>query len=227
MNDCKGLLFDLDGVLVDTAKYHYLAWKALADELGVPFAQRDNERLKGVSRMASFEILLELGGLSMTQAQKEANCAKKNALYVAYIEKLTQRELLPGARDFLAGARADGYKTALGSASKNSPLILERLGITQLFDAVVDGNSVSRAKPDPEVFLQGARALGLAPAQCVVFEDAVAGIAAAHNGGMRAVGVGSPAILCEADLVVPGFAGLSARGLLARLSRREALCRSV
>ena len=217
MERYQGLLFDLDGVIVDTAKYHFLAWKALADELGIPFTEKDNERLKGVSRMASFEIILELGGRTMTEAEKLENCTKKNELYVSYIKQLTKDEILPGVEAFLTGARAAGYKIALGSASKNSPLILERLGITSLFDAVVDGTKVSQAKPDPEVFLVGARELGLEPARCVVFEDAAAGIEAAHNGGMKAVGIGDPAILGQAELVVPGFAGVTADQLLARL----------
>lgn len=217
MDRYRGLLFDLDGVIVDTAKYHFLAWKALADELGIPFTEKDNERLKGVSRMASFEIILELGGRAMTEAEKQAHCDKKNALYVSYIQRLTREEILPGVEAFLTGARAAGYKIALGSASKNSPLILERLGITGLFDAVVDGTRVSKAKPDPEVFLAGARELGLEPARCVVFEDAAAGVEAAHNGGMKAVGIGDPAVLGQAELVIPGFAGVTADGLLARL----------
>lgn len=217
MSQYKGLLFDLDGVIVDTAKYHFLAWKALAEELGIPFTRQDNERLKGVSRMASFEIILELGHRTMTPEEKQANCDKKNALYVSYIRQLTKEEILPGVEAFLTGARAAGYKIALGSASKNSPLILDRLGIAGLFDAVVDGTKVSQAKPDPEVFLVGAAELGLEPARCVVFEDAAAGVQAAHNGGMKAVGIGDPAILAQADLVVPGFAGVTPDELLARL----------
>ena len=143
MMDYQGLLFDLDGVIVDTAKYHYLAWKALSDELGIPFTRQDNERLKGVSRMASFDIILELDRRTMDEAEKEANCQKKNDLYVSYIKRLTEDDLLPGVRAFLADARAKGYKIALGSASKNSPLILDRLGIAGLFDALVDGTKVS------------------------------------------------------------------------------------
>ena len=212
-----GFLFDLDGVLVDTAKYHYLAWTRLADELGIPFDEKDNERLKGVSRMASLEIILELGGRRMSRDEKEACCARKNGWYVEYISRLTKDELLPGAEDFLRQARAAGIGIALGSASKNSPLILDRLGIAGLFDAVVDGTRVHRAKPDPEVFLTGAADLGLDPARCVVFEDAAAGIEAARRGGMRAVGIGDAQILAAADLILPGFAGVSVPGLMRRL----------
>lgn len=220
MDDIRGFLFDLDGVLVDTAKYHFLAWKTLADRLGIRFTERDNERLKGVSRMASFEIILEIGGVTMTQEEKEACCAEKNALYVDYIKKLRQDELFPGVREFFAAAKADGLRIALGSASKNSMLILQRLGIAPLFDAIIDGTKVSKAKPDPEVFLVGAEALGLKPCECVVFEDAAAGIRAAHNGGMLAVGIGTAENLPEADILLPGLDGITPSEVVSRL--REA-----
>lgn len=204
----KGLLFDLDGVIVDTAKYHYLAWKQLAAELGIQFDEKDNERLKGVSRMASFEIILSLDNRTMPQEEKEACCKKKNDIYVAYINKLQQEEILPGVREFIEDARKKGYKIALGSASKNAPLILERLSITDLFDKIIDGTKVEKAKPDPEVFLKGAQELEIQPEDCIVFEDSVAGIEAAHNGGMKAVGIGKKDMLAEADLVIPGFANI-------------------
>ncbi len=213
----KGLLFDLDGVLVDTAKYHYLAWKELADRLGIVFTKEDNERLKGVSRMASFEIILEIGGRTMSQTEKEACCAEKNARYVEYITHLREDELFPGVREFLEDARRKGYQTALGSASKNSMTILNGLHITDLFDAIIDGNRVSRAKPDPEVFTEGAKALGLSAEECIVFEDAVAGIEAAHRGGMAAVGIGTREALPEADIVTSGLDGLTVDDITARL----------
>lgn len=212
-----GFLFDLDGVIVDTAKYHFLAWKRLADELDIPFTEQDNERLKGVSRMASLEIILEIGNRTMTEDEKQALCQRKNDWYVEYIKKLEKSELLPGVENFLKQAHAAGIKIALGSASKNSPLILDRLGITELFDAVVDGTRVSRAKPDPEVFVTGAEDLGIDPEYCVVFEDAVAGVQAAHNAGMKAVGIGSPKILGQAELVIPGFANVTVNDLLQKL----------
>lgn len=214
----KGLLFDLDGVLVDTAKYHYLSWKKLADRLGIAFSEQDNERLKGVSRMASFEIILELGGRTMSEAEKEACCAEKNEIYVSYISRLRQDELFSGVRAFLTDARQKGYKIALGSASKNSMMILQRLQIVDLFDAIVDGTKVSRAKPDPEVFIAGARELGLAPDQCIVFEDAVAGVEAAHRGGMAAVGIGTREALPKADIVTGGLDGLTVDDIVARLT---------
>jgi beta-phosphoglucomutase len=205
LEDMQGGLFDLDGVIVDTAKYHYLAWKRLAAELGFDFTEEDNERLKGVSRMESLRILLEIGGVDATDEQKAEMAARKNEWYVEYITKMDASEILPGAREYLAQVRARGVKTALGSASKNAPIILKNLGITNLFDAIVDGNKVSKAKPDPEVFLLGARELGLEPAQCVVFEDAAAGIEAGRRGGMYTVGIGKRSDLPDADIVVTGL----------------------
>ena len=213
-----GFLFDLDGVIVDTAKYHYLAWKDLAEALGVPFTEKENELLKGVSRMRSLEIILSLGGLTMPQAEKEARCARKNEAYVAYIDKLQPDEVLPGAREFLVASRAAGIGVALGSASKNAPRILDKLELTDLFDAIIDGTVVSAAKPDPEVFLKGAKALDLPAGQCVVFEDSVAGIQAAHAGGMKAVGVGKKEDLPEADAWISGFDGLTPADILAMLA---------
>ncbi|MGB8983613.1 MAG: beta-phosphoglucomutase, partial [Anaerolineales bacterium] len=187
------------------AKYHYLAWKRLAKEHGFDFTELDNERLKGVSRMQSLEILLEIGGLTVDEAARAEMAAQKNGWYIDYIRNMDASELLPGATEYLQRVRARGIKTALGSASKNAPLILDRLGIAALFDVIVDGNKVSKVKPDPEVFLRGAAELGIPPASCVVFEDAEAGIEAARRAGMGTVGIGSPEILRKADIVVPGL----------------------
>lgn len=205
----KALLFDLDGVLVDTAKYHYIAWKELADELGIPFTAQDNEQFKGVSRVRCMEILLELGKRTMSDDEKRYYRDKKNDIYVGYIRNMGEGEVLPGVKDFLHDARARGYLIALGSASKNSALILKRVHLTEYFDAIVDGTQVSKAKPDPEVFLQGAAALCVAPRECIVFEDAEAGIQAAHAGGMQAVGIGSSQTLPDADFHLRGFAGVT------------------
>ncbi|MGB8451009.1 MAG: beta-phosphoglucomutase [Anaerocolumna sp.] len=222
MNKFKGLLFDLDGVIVDTAKYHYLAWKSLTRDLGIDFTQEDNERLKGVSRLASLEIILEIGKLKMSQEEKERNCTKKNNLYVTYIEKLTKDDILPGVRALLEDSRNKGYKIALGSASKNSSLILNCLELTELFDVIIDGNKVSKAKPDPEVFVRGAERLGLDVgldvSDCIVFEDAIAGIRAAHNGGMKAVGLGNKEILIEADIVIEGFKDTRIEDIITQLN---------
>ncbi|MGX7198568.1 beta-phosphoglucomutase [Enterococcus nangangensis] len=206
MKKYHGALFDLDGVLVDTAKYHFLAWQELAQRLEIPFTLADNERLKGVSRMASLEILLSLGRQTYSVAEKTALAEEKNQRYVALIEKMTPAEVLPGARQLLKDLHAHGVKIALGSASKNAPLILAKTELAPLFDEIVDGNLVHHAKPDPEVFLVGAEKLSLTPADCVVFEDAAAGIAAAKAGKMFAVGVGNPEILKAADHIVPDLA---------------------
>lgn len=195
----KGAIFDLDGVLVDTAKYHYLAWKELAEELGFEFKESDNERLKGVSRMRSLEILLEVGGIEATENEKLRMAQEKNERYVKMLEKLDKGELLEGAEEYLIKLKNDGVKISLGSASKNAPMILEKLGISGYFDAIVDGNSVSAAKPDPEVFLKGAEVLGLSPSECIVFEDSQAGIEAARNAGCGVVAVDVNGVLKDAD----------------------------
>lgn len=217
MKKIEACIFDLDGVIVDTAKYHYIAWKALAEELGFDFTEQDNERLKGVSRMRSLEILLEIGKRQFSDAEKQAMAEKKNALYVSYIEKMTPGEILPGVQQFLQQIRSKGIRVALGSASKNSPMILRQIGLSDMFDVVVDGNSITEAKPNPEVFLQGAQRLGVLPQQCVVFEDAIAGLEAARNARMYCVGVGDEKTLQMADLVIPGFQDFSYEKLLEAL----------
>lgn len=205
IREMRAAIFDLDGVIVDTAKYHYLAWKRLAKEYGFDFTETDNERLKGVSRVRSLEILLEIGGLSLDEAEKDKMAAQKNEWYIDFIRHMSASEILPGAAEYLQNLRAKGIKTALGSASKNTPLILERLGISELFDSVVDGNKVSKAKPDPEVFLRAAAELNVPATSCVVFEDAEAGIKAALRANMGAVGIGKPVLLSEADMVIGGL----------------------
>lgn len=204
----KGLLFDLDGVIVDTAKYHYVAWKELANELGIEFTLEDNERLKGVSRIQSFKIILEIGAREMPIEEQEIYCTKKNEIYLSYISKLTKEDILPGVKEFLTDAKLKGYKIALGSASKNSRVILEKIGIIDMFDVIIDGTKVAKAKPDPEVFTKGAEALGLSYRDCIVFEDAVAGIEAAHAAGMKAVGIGSKELLPEGDIHTSTFEGI-------------------
>lgn len=195
----KGAIFDLDGVLVDTAKYHYLAWKELAAELGFDFKESDNERLKGVSRMRSLEILLEVGGITATEEEKVKMAESKNTRYVAMLQNLNKSELLHGAEAYLRKLKSEGVLISLGSASKNAPLILDKLGITDLFDAIVDGNSVSKAKPDPEVFLKGAEMLHLDPADCCVFEDSQAGIEAARAAGCGVIAIDTTGVLTGAD----------------------------
>lgn len=209
MNKIRACIFDLDGVIVDTAVYHYKAWKRLANELGFDFTEQDNEKLKGVSRVASLNLILQWGGLSKTDAEKEELATRKNNWYVEMINKMTPDEVLPGAKDFVESCKQAGIKTALGSASKNSETILEKVGIAHLFDVVIDGNKVSKPKPDPEVFLKGAGELNIDPENCVVFEDAIAGVEAAINGGMKVVGIGSPDVLGKANLVINGLNEMS------------------
>ncbi|HJP64572.1 MAG TPA: beta-phosphoglucomutase, partial [Mucilaginibacter sp.] len=205
MNTIEACIFDLDGVIVDTAVYHYKAWKRLANELGFDFTEEDNEKLKGVSRMASLNLILGWGGVIKTNAEKEELATRKNDWYVDMINKMTPDEVLPGAKEFVELCKGAGIKTALGSASKNSMTILEKVHIAHLFDAVIDGNKVSKPKPDPEVFLKGAEELNAEPKNCVVFEDAIAGVEAAINGGMKVVGIGSPDVLSKANLVISGL----------------------
>ncbi|WP_163707391.1 beta-phosphoglucomutase [Mangrovibacterium lignilyticum] len=217
MKKITACLFDLDGVLVDTAKYHFLAWKELADELGIEFTETHNELLKGVSRMDSLDIILNLGKMDLPQEAKDELAAKKNRVYLEYILKMKEDEILPGVKEFLMDLRNQKIGVALGSASKNAQLILQRLQIENLFDAIIDGTKVSKAKPDPEVFLKGAEALSAKPEECVVFEDAIAGLEAALNAGMRCVGVGSPETLHRANLVISGFDDFHPEDLLQKI----------
>jgi beta-phosphoglucomutase len=205
----RGVLFDLDGVLVDTAKYHYQAWSQLAESLGFSFSEQENERLKGVSRQACMEILLTIGNVSLSEKEKEKAMASKNANYVEMISHMTAEGILPGALELLKELKAAGIKTALGSASKNAPIILEKTGLKDYLDAVVDGNRTTQAKPDPEVFLLGASDLNLKPEECIVFEDAAAGIEAGNTGGMLTVGIGHEDQLGAANALFPDLEGVS------------------
>ncbi|TXE09724.1 beta-phosphoglucomutase [Seonamhaeicola algicola] len=206
-----GVIFDLDGVIVDTAKYHFLAWKKLADSLGFEFTETHNELLKGVSRVRSLEILLEVGNKTITEAQKQAFLVSKNEDYLEFITKMTADEILPGVNKLLNYLDEAGIKYVLGSASKNAPLILKQVGLYNRFAAIVDGNSVTKAKPDPEVFLLGAEKMHIKPEHCVVFEDAIAGIEAAKNAGMFAIGVGDKKTLHKADYNVNNLTEISER----------------
>ena len=201
----KACIFDLDGVIVDTAKYHYLAWKRLADDLNIHFTEKDNERLKGVSRMASLNIILEIGNMKLDDAKKEEYASLKNRWYVDYINLMTPEEILPGVIEFIRELKNVNIRIALGSASTNTSLILERVNLKNLFDAIADGNNVSKAKPDPEIFLKAAEMVGVNPENCVVFEDAASGVEAALNAGMKCVGIGSAEILSKAQMIIKGL----------------------
>ncbi len=197
--EATGFIFDLDGVIVDTAKYHYLAWKKLADELGIDFTKEDNEQFKGVSRKRCLEILLEMGGLTVSQEQFDQWMVEKNEDYLEYINTMDEKEILPDVVKVLDHLKSKHIPMALGSASKNARPILEKVKLLSYFDTIVDGNAVTKAKPDPEVFLIAAKQLGVAAGDCVVFEDAVAGIQAANAADMVSVGIGEQKILFEAD----------------------------
>ena len=188
-----GVIFDLDGVIVSTDNCHYLAWKRMADEEGISFDRTVNERLRGVSRMESLAIILEKAAKEYSEEEKQAMAARKNGYYVELIGSLTENDILPGALDTLNMLKEMGIKVAIGSSSRNTPIILRQIGLSEAFDAVADGNAIKNSKPDPEVFLLAAKLLKLDPANCLVVEDADAGIEAALAGGMRALGVGSAA----------------------------------
>ena len=194
----KAFIFDLDGVIVDTAKYHYLAWQKLANQLGILFTPEHNEELKGVSRVRSLDIILELGGIQASQEDKNKWLVQKNQDYLSYLVDIDQSEILPGVIPILHYLKDKNQKIALGSASKNAKPILEKTGIINLFDAVVDGNDVSNAKPDPEVFVVAAKRLNVANENAIVFEDSVAGIQAANCANMISIGIGDEKILHEA-----------------------------
>ena len=194
----KAFIFDLDGVIVDTAKYHFLAWQKLAQELGIEFTPEHNEELKGVSRVRSLDIILELGNVTASQENKNKWLVQKNDDYLSYLVNIDQSELLPGVLPVLNYLKDKNQKIALGSASKNARPILEKTGIIHFFDAIVDGNDVANAKPDPEVFLQAARLLEATNQNSIVFEDSVAGIQAANTAKMISVGIGDDKILHEA-----------------------------
>ncbi len=212
--DFKACIFDLDGVIVDTAKYHYLSWKRLADEIGLDFNHSINEQLKGVSRMKSLDTILAQGKLHFNEGKKFSLATRKNDWFIEYLNNMSSNEILPGILQFLDYLDGEGIKKAIGSASKNARLALEKIDLIDRFDVIVDGNMVDKAKPDPEVFLLAAQKMYVEPRKCIVFEDAVAGIKAAHNGSMLCVGIGNPEVLSEADFVIRTFEGLDLKNLL-------------
>ena len=201
----QAVIFDLDGVLADTASLHCRAWRRLAGEIGVPFDERVNERLKGIDRMTSLEIILEQAGRPATQAEKARLAERKNGYYRDLIDRLTPDDLLPGALDALADARSAGLNVALASASRNAPMLLRRLDIASRFDYIADPAKAA-PKPDPALFLAAARGVGALASTCIGVEDALAGVRAVKAAGMVAVGIGDPAVLGEADHVLPTIA---------------------
>ncbi|MFT7350997.1 MAG: beta-phosphoglucomutase [Flavobacterium sp.] len=201
----KGFIFDLDGVIVDTARYHYLAWQKLAQQLGIEFTPEHNEQLKGVSRVRSLDIILEIGNVTATQEDKNKWLVQKNNEYLSYLVDMDVTEVLPGVIPVLEYLKQNNQKIALGSASKNARPILEKTGIISMFDAIVDGNDVTNAKPDPEVFLQAAKLLQIQPENAFVFEDSVAGVQAANTANMVSIGIGEEDILNEAKYIFKDF----------------------
>lgn len=205
----KGVIFDLDGVICFTDEYHYLAWKEMADDMGVYFDREINNRLRGVSRMASLDIILEhYSGPALTDAEKESLAAKKNDIYRSLLNRMSPADLSDEVKLTLDALRAKGLKLAIGSSSKNAPFILERIGLAGYFDAISDGNNISRSKPDPEVFLKAAEFLGLAPDECLVVEDAIAGAEAGRAGGFEVACVGDASEAKAGDHNMSCFAQL-------------------
>ncbi|MGM5469481.1 beta-phosphoglucomutase [Flavobacteriaceae bacterium LMO-SS05] len=205
----KGFIFDLDGVIVDTAKYHFLAWRKLANSVGVDFTEVQNEQLKGVSRKKSLEQILEWGHKSLSEEEFIKLMTLKNEDYLGYVAKMDEREILPDVPKILNFIIQEGHPIALGSASKNARNILGKVNLLSRFNAVVDGNSVTKGKPNPEVFFKAAKALNIRPENCIVFEDAQAGIKAANLAGMVSIGIGDESVLHEADYVFKDFTEIS------------------
>jgi beta-phosphoglucomutase len=211
----KGFIFDLDGVLTDTAEYHYRGWKRLADELGVPFTREANEDLRGISRRESLMLILQRREYAEEKMQEMMD--RKNRYYLEFIRDISPRDLLPGARELLEEIRAAGLKSAVGSASRNASEVIERLGIAELLDVIADGNSVARQKPAPDLFLFAAAQMGLKASACVVVEDAAAGIEAARAGGFSSIGLGPRERVGMADLVLPSLDNVHLNDLLQKL----------
>lgn len=205
----EAVIFDLDGVICFTDHYHFLAWKALADSLNIPFDEQKNDRLRGVSRMTSLDIVLEeYNGPKLSEEEKLALATQKNDLYRTYLQSMTTDDLSNEVRDTLNALRQKGLKLAIGSSSKNTPLILERIGLADFFDAISDGNNIQRSKPDPQVFAMAAEMLDLEPAKCLVVEDALAGLQAAEAGGFDSAGLGPAAESGKATYSLAAFANL-------------------
>lgn len=209
MKTKKAIIFDLDGVIVDTAKYHFIAWKKIAEDLGVSFTKEDNELLKGVSRVQSLEKILIMGKKDLSQKEKDQLLIAKNKHYLSLISHMDESELLPGISKLLNDLDAEKIPYALGSASKNAKRILDTLGLTHRFAGIVDGTHVTKAKPDPEVFLIASEMLHYHPLNCIVIEDSVAGIQAANSVGMTSIGIGDSQVLHEANFVLENTSLLS------------------
>ena len=209
MSKIKACLFDLDGVIVDSAKHHFTAWRDLALSLGIDFKKEHNDQLKGVGRMESLDFILSLGDINLDYEKKQELAANKNEAYIELIQDLDQSEILPGVLPFLQSLQKEGIRIALGSSSRNGGIILRKLEIEHFFESIIDGTKTTRTKPDPQVFEMGAEALGVKPNECLVFEDAIKGIEAARAGGFNVIGVGKDEELSIADYVIESFEKIS------------------
>ena len=214
----RAFIFDLDGVLTDTAEYHYRGWKRLADELGILFTREDNEALRGIPRLASLRLILK--GREYPEDEIQEMMERKNRYYLEFIKDIAPRDVLPGAKELLEEIRAAGLRSALGSASKNAREVVERLGIATMLDAISDGNSVEFQKPAPDLFLHAAAQLGLSASECIVVEDAAAGIEAAQAGGFRSVGLGPRERVGAAEVIFPSLATVHLTDLLYTLESK-------
>ncbi len=215
----KGFLFDLDGVIVETAIFHYQAWRKMANDLGFDISEEFNEGLKGISRMDSMNLILEHGNIALSESEKIELATKKNEHYLTLVSKMTADDILPGVKEFFTQIKQTNIKIALGSVSKNAKTILDGVGLINEFEAIIDGTKITKGKPDPEVFLKGAAELGLSPEECLVFEDAVAGVEAGKNAGMIVIGIGNAEVLTKADIVFDGFEGIELTQLLNNFSK--------
>ncbi len=217
----KACIFDLDGVIVDTAKYHFIAWRRLANELGFDFTEKENEQLKGVSRMGSLDLILSWGGVELSEEEKIAWANKKNAWYREYLKDMTPDDILEGVMPFLDDLARHSIHVGLGSASKNAMTVIEQIDLQDRFEVIIDGTKTTRSKPDPQVFDLGAEAMGVEPEVCIVFEDAASGVEAALNGGFYAVGIGQPENLGHAHLVIPNFIGKTLADIVSAIEKSE------
>ena len=218
MVNITACIFDLDGVIVDTAGYHFAAWKEMAKRWDIELTAEENEKLKGVSRVDSLKHILALGDIQLSDDEVNHYCTLKNDHYLSLIANMDESELLPNVKELLQELSDIGLKIGLGSASKNAPLIIKKTGIEHYFEAVVSGSDVVNGKPHPETFIKGANGLGVSPESTIVFEDSQKGITAAKRGGFFAVGIGSPIDLKEADFVIPGFENMTFPAIVSQLN---------
>jgi len=213
MANLEACIFDLDGVIVETNEFHFKSWKRLSDTLNIPFTEDDNEKMKGISRMDSLDVILEIGNVEKTLDERKSLAHQKNEWYKEYLNELTERNILPGVSTLIRALKLADIKIAVGSASKNARLVLDKINLTKEFDAIVDGNDVAKSKPDPEVFLKAADILSSSPSNTIVFEDSYKGLVAANEGKFYSIGVGDADNLHNANMVISSFDGFTLANL--------------